>query len=163
LKGKENKTGGTRVGHRVQFWLGLALALAHPLHLVCFRRRRSLFFLASRLSHLSSEAVNASGSVRVRVSGRLLNTHALPQTCRWVPSDCLLHFPNHHPLHTAHCTALHAPRTFTCHSPRPRLCRSSSICILPPHLLYHPFHLRATVTRPPETAINPFDETAALA
>ena len=90
---------GPLVGHRVQFWLGLALA--HPLHLLCFRRRRSLF-LASRLSHLSSEAVNASGSVRVRVSGRLQNTHALPQTCRWVPSDCLLHFPNHHPLHCTH-------------------------------------------------------------
>ena len=149
---------GPLVGHRVQFWLGLALA--HPLHLLCFRRRRSLF-LASRLSHLSSEAVNASGSVRVRVSGRLQNTHALPQTCRWVPFDCLLHFPNHHPLH---CTALHAPRTFTCHSPRPRAsaARVRSAYFLHT-LLYLPFHLRATVTRPPETAINPFDETATLA
>jgi len=109
-KGKENKSaGGTRAGHRVQSGFGLGW---HPLHLLCFCRRRSLSLLASRSSHLS-EAVNASGSVRVL--GRLPNdtrARRLPQTCRWVPSDCLLHFPNHYPLH--------APRILTFKPPARR-------------------------------------------
>jgi hypothetical protein len=157
-KGKENKTGGTRVGRRVQFWLGLALARTRCTCCACFRRRRSLSCLASRLSHLSSEAVNASGSVRrVRVPGRLPNTHALPQTCRWVP----LRMPVTFPKPPSHCTALHEPRTFILtHCGRAPLAAARVRSAYT--LLYHPFH-RATVTRLPETAINPFDETATLA
>jgi hypothetical protein len=152
-KGKENETLEAR-GSAIGSNSGLGW---HPLdsHLLCFRRRRrSLSLLASRLSHLRSEAVNASGSVRASVPGRLPDIHALLQTCRWVPSDCLLHFPNHYPLH---CTA-RTPNLHLCALPLDFDLHTSS-----PHLLYHPFHLRATVTRPPETAINPFDETATLA
>lgn len=101
---RRNKTGGTRVGHRVlvQFWLGLAHA---PVALALLPPPTISLSLSWPLclSHLCSEAVNASGSVRVRVLGRLPVTYALPQTCRWVPSDCLLHFPNHHPT-ALHCT-----------------------------------------------------------
>jgi hypothetical protein len=155
----ENKTGGTRVGHRVQFWLGLlALARTRCTCCACFRRRRSLSCLAS---HLSSEAVDASSSVRrVREPGRLPNTHALPQTCRWVP----LWMPVTFPKPPSHCTALHEPRTFIlthCGCAPLAAARVRSTYLLHT-LLYHPFH-RATVTRLPETAINPFDETATLA
>lgn len=154
-KGKENKTErGTRVGHRVQFWLGLALAPA-PVALAVLPPP-TISLLASRLSHLSSEAVDASGSVkRVRASGRLPNTQALPQTCRWVPLRMPVTFPNP----PSHCTALHEPRTFTLNSPRPRL--------LPPlefdlHTSSTPFYITLSTSAQPSPALPKLRSTPSM-
>lgn len=156
-KGKEDKglELQSAIGSKgARFWLGLA-----PLLSGCFRRRRSLSLLASRTP---SEAVNASGSVSlrvVRVLGRLSLTYSTrcSKTCRWVPSECLLHFPNH-PLSTAlHCTHPESSPSLT----RLRLCRLLEVgsAYFLHTLQYHPLLLRATVSRLPVTAINPFDET----